>query len=165
MAQVYGEELRKIVLATKQRAIDAIDRRSERIANWETDEEDCFVSQRVEENAIRECDLQLNILDGDGCMDFDAVMDENGNERRVRQVHTRYGWKYVADVSKDNTVWASSMNALLKKTGWHTETIRVPCWTKFSTPYGGMMGVYCGSYEVVRWHTNMVTGEYVGYPN
>ena len=25
--------------------------------------------------------------------------------------------------------------------------------------------VMSGSTEVVRWHTNMVTGEYVGYPD
>lgn len=164
MSRLYGEELRKSILATKQQMLDAIESRDERIKNWETDEDDCFISQRVEENAIRECNLQLEILSGDGMMDYDAVIDQEGNERRVRQVHTKYGWAYASDISSDKTVFASSIKALCKKTGWHQETIRVPCWTKFSTPYGGMMGVYCGSYEVVRWHTNMVTGEYFGYP-
>ena len=166
MPKVYGEELRKSILETKQRMIDAIDRRAERIRNWETDEDDCFMSQRVEEHAIQECNLQLSILDGDGMMDYNAVFDADGNERRVREVHTRYGWKCATDIREDGnekTVFANSRKALCKKLGWHEETIRVPCWTKFSSPYGGMMGAYCGSYEVVRWHTNMVTGEYVGF--
>ena len=160
MAKLFGEELRKSILETKQRMIDAIENRAERIRNWETDEDDCFMSQRVEENAIRECDLQLEILKGDGCMDFEGWFDPDGNEVYVRWVNTRYGGAYVW-----NGIFASSEKALAKKTGLTRKTIRVPVWTKFSTPYSGMMGVYCGSYEITRWHTNMVTGEYVGYPN
>ena len=157
MAQ-YGESLRKIIEARKARNIEAIENRSRRIANWETDEEDCFISQRVEENAIRECDMQLEILKGDGCMDFEAWFDGD-KEVRVRWVRTRYGGAYVW-----NGIFASSAKALMKKTGLTRKTIRVPAWTHYETPYSGMMGAYCGSYEVTRWHTNMVTGEYVGYP-
>lgn len=159
MAKVYGEELKQQIIAQKERLQAAIDRRAERINNWETDEDDCFVSQRVEANGIRECDLQISILNGDGCMDYEGWFDQDGKEVRVRCVHTRYGWAYVY-----NGVFASSEKALAKKTGLTRRTIRVPVWTKFSTPYGGMLGVYSGSYEMVRWHTNMVTGEYVGYP-
>ena len=160
MAKIYGEELKRAIMKQRETLQAAIDRRAERIANWETDEDDCFMSERVEQNGIRECDLQLDILSGDGCMDLDAWFDTDGNEVRVRCVKTRYGWAYVW-----NGVFASSEKALAKKTGLTRKTIRVPIWTKFSTPYSGMMGAYCGSYEVVRWHTNMVTGEYVGYPD
>lgn len=160
MAQLFGEELRKSIEQEKATLQAAIDRRSERIANWETDEDDCFISQRVEESGIRNCDMRLNILDGDGCMDFEGWFDPEGKEVYVRYVNTRFGGAYVW-----NGIFASSEKALAKKTGLTRKTIRVPVWTKFSSPYGGMMGVYCGSYEVVRWHTNMVTGEYVGYPS
>ena len=156
----YGEELKAEVLKTKARMQEALDRRDERIANWETDEDDCFLSIRVEQNAISECNMQLKILDTDGTEEFEAVFDENGSEVRVRNVNTKYGWKVVG-----NGVWANSRKALLKKTGWTTRKIRVPVWTKFVPSGSGMMGVYGGSYEVVRWHTNMVTGEYVGYPD
>jgi len=160
MAKVYGEELRKAILAERATLVASMERRAERIRNWETDEDDCFISERVEANGIRECDLQLEILKGDGMMDFEGWFDQDGNEVRVRWVHTRYGGAYVW-----NGIFASSEKALMKKTGLTKKGIRVPCWTKFSTPYGGMLGVYSGSYEVVRWHTNMVTGEYVGYPD
>lgn len=160
MAKVYGEELKAAILKHKQTLIDAIERREERIRNWETDEDDCFLSERVEESGIRECNIQLEILSGDGMMDYEGWFDEDGNEVHVRWVHTRYGGACVW-----NGIFASSEKALMNKTGLTKKKIRVPCWTKFCTPYSGLMGAYCGSYELVRWHTNMVTGEYVGYPD
>ena len=99
------------------------------------------------------------ILNGDGTMDFDAIIDENGKEVWVKYVNTRFGGAYVG-----RGIFANSIKALLKKTGWHTETIKVPMWVKFTTSGSGLCGVYQGEYQVVRWHTNMVTGEYVGFP-
>lgn len=160
MARIYGKELRESIMKDKERLIAAIERRAERIANWETDEDDCFMSQRVEEQGISECNMQLAILDGDGLGEFEVVKDSEGNEIRTHWVHTRYGWKIVA-----NGIFANSLKALLKKTGWHTEIIKAPIWTKFVANGSGLMGVYSGSYQTVRWHTNMVTGEYVGYPD
>lgn len=157
---LYGDELRKSILATKECLIARIEERNTRIANWETDEDDCFLSQRVEERAISECNMQLSILDGDGTMTIDAVIDQDGNEVHTRWVNTRYGLKIVG-----KGIFANSVKALLKKTGWTSKEIQVPCWTKFCSSGSGLLGVYGGSYEVVRWHTNMVTGEYVGYPN
>lgn len=159
MAKVYGEQLRESILATKARMQEAIERRMRRIDNCETDMDDCFISQHVEQDAIRECNMQLEILDGDGCMDYVATFDENGNEVSVRWVHTRFGGAYVG-----RGIFASSRKALIKKTGWTEKTIRVPAWTKFISNGRGMCGVMNGGTEVVRWHTNMKTGEYVGYP-
>lgn len=159
MARAYGKELRALIVAERERMEAAIESRAQRIANWETDEDDCFMSQRVEEQAIANCNKQLHILDGDGLMDFTAVFDENGQEVYVKWVHTRYGGAYVG-----RGIFASSRKALLKKTGWHEEMIRVPVWTRFEAAGSGLYGAYAGSYEEVRWHTNMVTGEYVGYP-
>ena len=141
---------------------NAIAHRQERIDNCETDMDDCFVSQHIEEDAIRECNMQLAILDGDGCMDYTAVFDENGKEVNVHGFINQWGrWTVVG-----NGIFASSTKALLKKTGWTEKTIRVPAWTKFCTGSGrGMCAVMNGSTEIVRWHTNMKTGEYVGYPD
>ena len=161
MAKLFGEQLRESILETKRRMQAAIDRRAERIANWETDEEDCFISEHVEQDAIRECNMQLEILDGDGCWDWDVFLDENGKEVRVHCFTNKWGGdSYVA-----NGVFASSLKSLLKKTGLKPAKIRVPVWTKFVANGSGMYGVYAGSTQVVRWHTNMVTGEYVGYPD
>lgn len=156
----YGEELRKEIEERKQRVYDIIDRREERIANCEYDWDDCFVSSHIDADQIRECNMQLEILKGDGTMEIEAIFDENGKEVNVRWVHTRYGGSYVG-----RGIFARSKQALCKKTGWTTKTISVPCWTKFVTSGTGMAGVCSGHTEIVRWHTNMVTGEYVGYPD
>ena len=157
--KLYGEELRKSIEASKARYLEAIEDRARRIANWETDEDDCFMSQRVEENAICECNMQLEILKGDGCMDWEAWFDGD-KEVNCRWVKTRYGSALVY-----NGVFASSPKAMEKKTGLTRKTIRVPAWTKFCSAGSGLYGVYAGSYQLVCWHTNMVTGEYVGYPD
>lgn len=159
--KLYGEDLVKSIKDERKRIIKNMEERNERIANWETDEDDCFVSSRSDQQSLHNCEMRLEILNTDGLMDFEGVFDENGEEIWVKWVHTRYGGAFVG-----RGVFASSIKALLKKTGWHTEMIKVPVWTKFvSGPGGGLCGTYTGSYELVRWHTNMVTGEYVGYPN
>lgn len=157
----FGEELKASIIETKKRMQAAIDRRWERIDNCEVEMDDCFISQHVEEDAIRECNMQLAILDGDGCMDYDAIFDENGNEVSAHWFINKWGKSTVVA----NGVFASSMKALLKKTGWTTKTIRVPAWTKFIASGSGMCGVMNGGTKMVRWHTNMKTGEYVGYPD
>ena len=157
----YGKELRESIIKTKERMQEAIERRQERIDNCEVDMDDCFISEHVEQDAIRECNMQLSILDGDGCMDYDAIFDENGKEVRTHWFENQWGKMTIVG----NGVFASSRSALLKKTGWTEKTIRVPCWTKFCASGSGMCGVMNGSTEIVRWHTNMKTGEYVGYPD
>lgn len=158
--KLYGEELKKSIIKQRQRLIDAMNRREERISNCETDYDDCFISIHIEQDGIRACNMQIKILDGDGMMDYNTVVDENGNEVRVHFFTNKWGKESVVG----NGVFASSFKALLKKTGWVEKTIRVPAWTKFCTNGSGMSGVMSGSTEVVRWHTNMKTGEYVGYP-
>ena len=89
-------------------------------------------------------------------------VDENGEEVSVHWFENK--WRRTTCVARG--VFASSIKALLKKTGWTQKTIRVPVWVKFCAGSGsGMCAVYTGSYQQVRWHTNMVTGEYVGYPD
>ena len=159
--KIYGEQLRQQIIETKARMQAAIDRRAERIARWETDEDDCFISQHVEEDAIRECNMQLEILDGDGTWEWNVIVDQDGKEVPIHWFTNKWG----SDTVVGRGVFASSIKALLKKTGWTETTIRVPVWTKFVSGGSGMYGVYCGSTQVVRWHTNMKTGEYVGYPD
>lgn len=160
MAQLFGEELRKVIIADKERTLASIKERNARIDNLETDFDDCFMSIKGDQQSLEKYELELSILDGDGTMDYDAVIDEDGNEVNVRYVNTRFGGAFVG-----RGIFANSIKALLKKTGWHTETIKVPMWVKFTSSGSGLCGVYNGQYQIVRWHTNMVTGEYVGYPD
>lgn len=143
-------------------AIEAIQKdRNERIANCETDEDDCFMSARIDEQSLAKLKKQLAILETDGCMDYEAIVDGNGNEVNVHWFKNKWGGYSIVG----RGVFASSEQALLKKTGWTKKTIRVPVWVDFVAGNGGgMCSAYTGGYKNVRWHTNMVTGEYVGYP-
>lgn len=156
---LYGKELAESI----KRSIENIKRcqedRARRIANWETDEDDCFMSMRVEEHALSEYNKQLRILETDGLGEFEVIVDQAGNVVRTHWFENKWRkWTIVG-----NGVFASSLEALLKKTGWHKEYRRYPIWTRFVSGGRGLYGVYTGSYQTCRWHTNMVTGEYVGY--
>ena len=159
MKKLYGTALKTSILNTKARLMAAIEDRQNRINNCETDMDDCFISERMERNGLVECDKQLEILSNDGLMDYDAIFDKDGNEIWVHWVNTRYGGAYVG-----RGIFASSIKALLRKTGWTMKTIQVPCWTKSVCHGSGLCGAFNSTIEIVRWHTNMVTGEYVGYP-
>lgn len=158
----YGKELAEEIKKEIEHTEAIQKRRDERIANWETDEDDCFLSIRVEEQSLDKCRKQLAILETDGLMDFETIVDENGKEVYVHEFRNKWGgWSVVG-----RGIFASSKEALLKKTGWQKKVIRVPVWVKFiGGAGGGLCSVYSGSYQRVRWHTNMVTGEYVGYPD
>lgn len=159
---LYGEQLAESIRQERQRYVDALERRDQRIADGWTDEDDCFVSIRTEQQGIRKCDMQLSILETDGTMEITAIFDNDGNEVHVHDFENK--WRRTTYVARG--VFASSIPALLKKTGWTQKKIKVPCWVQFcSGSGGGMCAVYTGSYRIVRWHTNMVTGEYIGYPN
>lgn len=160
--KLYGEALRESIEREIEHIHEIQIEREKRIADGWTDYDDCFMSIRTDAQAIDKCRKQLEILKGDGCMDYEAIFDENGKEVRTHWFRNKWG----GDTIVGNGVFASSEKALLKKTGWTKKTIRVPVWVKFHGGCGGgMLGVYTGSYEYVRWHTNMVTGEYVGYPD
>lgn len=161
MAKYFGAELAKRIEQRKHDLIESMEERNKRIAEGWTDYDDCFMSIRSESRAISECNMQLEILKGDGLMEIEAIFDEDGDEVNVHPFCNKWGrTSYVG-----RGIFASSINALLKKTGWVKKTVRVPVWTKFCAGSGGgMCAVYTGTVEYVRWHTNMVTGEYVGYP-
>ncbi len=157
--KLFGDALIERIEQDIQHYEELIRDRAKRIDNGMTDMDDCFISERVERSAITEAKMQLEILRGDGCEERDVVIDENGEDVGARWVQTRYGNKVVA-----RGVFANSINALCKKTGWTETTRRIPVWTKWIPCGIGLLGACYGSYEKVRWHTNMKTGEYVGYP-
>jgi len=158
--KLYGSDLKDQLIKDRQRILDTMAERNSRINQGVTDYDDCFMSIKVEQGRLSEIDMQLKILASDGLRNEEALFDENGNEVSMRWVSTKYGTRIVA-----NGIFASSVKALIKKTGFELKTIRVPCWTRFVTSGSGLCGVYSGSYIMDRWHTNMVTGEYVGYPD
>ena len=161
MTQVYGKELAERIREDLNRTYEIIDDRNRRISDWQTDEDDCFFSIRMDEQSIEQCKMKLSILESDGTRPFTVVVDENGKIVKTHWFKNNWGGESIVG----NGVFASSMRALLKKTGWHQEERNYPVWVKFVANGSGMFGAYTGSYQVVRWHTNMVTGEYVGFDN
>lgn len=157
----FGKELKESIQKELNDVLENQANREERINKGETDFDDCFLSIHTDEIHRRECELRISILDGDGLMDYEAIVDDNGNEIPIHWFKNKYGGMSVVG----RGIFANSINALLKKTGWKQETIKVPCWTKICCNGLGMLGVYNSYVSITRWHTNMVTGEYVGYPN
>lgn len=90
MKKLYGAELARIIKEERQRYVAALERRDKRIADGITDEDDCFMSIRVEEQGIRKCDMELSILDTDGTMEIDAIFDTDGNEVFVHTAVARH---------------------------------------------------------------------------
>ena len=56
-----------------------MDERNERIAKGETDEDDCFISIKVNSDAIKEANMQIAIIKQGGTAWFDWYMDMDGN--------------------------------------------------------------------------------------
>lgn len=158
--KLYGEELKKIIEREIEQIHEIQKDRDRRIADGWTDEDDCFMSIRTNSQSLERCRMQLKILEGDGLDDFKVIVDEDGNEVYVHEFRNKWGgYSWVG-----RGIFASSLKALLKKTGWVEKTIKAPVWVKFyGGSGGGMLGVFTGSYGYCRWHTNMVTGEYVGF--
>ena len=161
MAKVFGFELAEQIRKSIENRKQIIADRNRRISNWETDEDDCFMSIKLDDEFLCEAEKQLKILATDGTQPFSVIVDNEGNVVRTHWFTNKWGGNTIVG----NGVFASSVKALLKKTGWHEETRNYPVWTKFVPNGTGLCGVYGGSYQTVRWHTNMVTGEYVGFDN
>ena len=80
MKRLFGAELAASIEREMQRIREVQQERDERISRGETDYDDCFVSIRSDAQALDRCRMELDILKGDGCVDFDAIIDENGEE-------------------------------------------------------------------------------------
>lgn len=161
--KLYGQKLAEDIQKRIEDTYKIIDNRNERINNWETDEDDCFLSQRTDEQAISNYRKQLDILKTDGFMDYQIYVDKNNVEHSIGYFRNKFGrYSYVTTIDNQK-IYANSEAALMKKTGLIIKKVKVPCWTKFCSNGSGLYGVYTGSYEICRWHTNMVTGEYFGF--
>ena len=163
MREIYGKELAEAIRASIKQTQEIMAERASRIASGQTDMDDCFLSQRIEDQSMGEYDMQLRILEGDGFITEEVCVDADDNEYRVGSFINQ--WRrdtYVVTVNGQK-FYASSKKALCKKSGLILKRVKVPAWTRFCTNGKGLCGVYSGSYQIVRWHTNMVTGEYFGF--
>lgn len=156
----YGNELIEDLEKEIETLQGAIDRRAERIARWETDEDDCFISERVESRGIQLNRDKIRLIKDGGCSWFLEYATLDGTLVDARWCQTKYGYKLRAEMPDGSVVWTTSDTAKgLAKRGLKRVRCKRPAWFAFKSPYGGMMGVYSGSYELFPSDWNYATGE------
>lgn len=160
--QRFGDELVRSLKETLASLKCIRNDRQGRIASGVTDIDDCFISDKCDEERMCEIREQIRIIENGGTMKSKTLFDKNGVEVRVYKAKTKYGLCVCCEVD-GKTVYSQSVEKLAVKSGFQFRTVEVPCWTKMESSGSGMFGAYTATYQVVRWHTNMATGEYVGY--
>lgn len=140
----------KAIMADRQRRIDA----------WQTDEDDCFISQRCDERGINLAKDKIALIKDGGCMWFTEYATLDGKIVNARWCNTRYGSSLRAEMPDGTVVWTTATTAkgLARKGLKMVECLR-PAWFAFHSSHGGMMGVYTGDYVPFPSHTNYATGE------
>lgn len=157
---MYGTELINKLEAEITTLQAALDRRAERIANWETDEDDCFISERCESRGISVAKNKIALIKDGGCAWFPEYATLDGQIVKAHWCQTRFGSSLRAEMPDGTVVWttASTAKGLAKKGLKRVECLR-PAWYAYSSPYSGMMGVYCGDYVLFPSDYNYATGE------
>lgn len=157
---VYGQEL----INRLERDIDlnkkAISDRIDRINQGLTDIDDCFISQRCEERGIRNAEDKIRLIKDGGCSWFREYATLDGTLVNAHWCNTKFGSSLRAEMPDGSVVWTTALTAkgLAKKGLKMVECLR-PAWFKFSSGYGGMLGVYSGSYVLFPSDVNYATGE------
>ena len=156
----YGAELIKKLEAEIEVLQGSVDHREERIANWETDEDDCFISQRCESRGIQVAKDKIELIKDGGCAWFLEYATLDGTLVKAKWCNTKYGSSLRVEMPDGSVVWTTSSTAkgLAKRGLKRVECLR-PAWYAFSSPYSGMLGVYSGSYVLFPSDWNYATGE------
>lgn len=157
---LFGTELINKLESEIKLMQDALDRRAERIARWETDEDDCFISERCESRTIAVNRNKIALIKDGGCAWFVEYATLDGQIVNAKWCNTKFGCSLRAEMPDGSVVWTTADTAKgLAKKGLKKVTCKRPAWYSFKTPYGGMMGVYAGDYELFPSDWNYATGE------
>lgn len=157
---MYGQELiDKLNREIESLKADMSDR-SKRISDWQTDEEDCFVSQRCDERAICLAQDKIELLKNGGCEWFTEYATLDGTLVSARWCKTKYGTSLRACMPDGSIVWTTSSTAKgLAKKGLKKVLCLRPAWFAFHSNGTGMFGVYTGQYVTFPSDVNYATGE------
>ena len=157
---VYGAELIERLEKEIVTLQEAMNRRAERIANWETDEDDCFISERCESRGIKLAKDKIDLIKDGGCAWFTEYATLDGTIVKARWCNTKYGSSLRVEMPDGKVVWTTAITAKgLAKKGLKKVECKRPAWFAFSSPYSGMLGVYAGSYELFPSDINYATRE------
>lgn len=157
---VYGPELIAQLEAENARLRAAMDERAQRVADWQTDEDDCFLSQRVEERAISTNRDKIDLLRRGGLAWFQEYATTGGELVNARWCNTRYGCRLRVVFPDGRVVWTSADTKKgLARVGLRRVRCLRPAWFCFKSSGAGLAGVYSGSYFLFPSDTNYATGE------
>lgn len=160
IAQRRIESLRKEI--EDKRALMAD--RQQRIAAGQTDMEDCFVSERSNQQAIDLANTKIEILENGGLAEFDCLRDlETGEVVSTKRLKGQWGWcwriddahvakfgKFVGDASRESTY---------TRKGLKSGTCMLPAWACFDTYGTGMAGAYSAFVKVFPSNKNYAIEE------
>ena len=161
----YGAELIAQLEAEIVRMQESIDNRYDRIERGLTDMDDCFISQKVESEGIATNRQMIDLIKNGGTAWFLDYATLDGQLVDAMWCNTKYGWKLRVKMPDGDVIWTASDTAKgLAKRGLKKVEVLCAAWFKYSSPCGGMAGVYAGSYQLCRSEFNYATGETVTEP-
>ena len=157
---MYGNELIKKLEAEIATLQGALERRVERINNWETDKDDCFISERCESRSLALAQNKIALIKDGGCAWFPEYATLDGTIVRAKWCDTKYGCKLRVEMPNGEVKWTTANTAKgLAKIGLKRVVCKRPAWYAFTSPYSGMLGVYSGDYSLFPSDYNYATGE------
>lgn len=157
---LYGEKLIESLRKDIDLMQKAIDERWNRINEGLTDIDDCFISQRCEERGIATAKEKIALIENGGYAWFREYATLDGRLVNAHWCNTKYGYKLRVEMPDGSVVWttATTKSGLARKGIQQVECLR-SAWFKFSSGYGGMLGVYSGDYVLFPSDRNYATGE------
>lgn len=156
----YGQALIERLEAQRETVKKQIANRQERIDNWETDIDDCFISIKVDSDSLSQIDMKLHLLRNGGTSWFLEYATLDGTIIKARWCNTKYGTKLRAVMPNGEVVWTSSDTSKgLAKRGIKKVLCKRPAWIRFYSGDSGLMGVMTGSYGEFPSDVNYATGE------
>ena len=156
----YGQELIEMLEKEIANYAEVMADRQRRIDAWQTDEDDCFISQCCDKRGIKLAKDKIALIKDGGCMWFPEYATLDGTLIKARWCNTKYGYSLRAEMPDGSVVWttADTKKGLAKK-GIKKVMCKRPAWFAFHSSQGGMMGVYTGSYVPFPSDFNYATGE------
>ena len=141
-----------------------MDNRAQRINEGSTDMDDCFVSQRSNEQAISLAKAKIEILENGGLAPFQCLRDlETGEVVTTTIFNGKYGlcWRiddeHVAKFGR--YVGAAARESTYTRKGLKLDEVQLPAWACFATNGKGMAGAYSAFVKVFPSNKNWATEE------
>lgn len=148
--KVTVEELEEKI----ERTIACKRERAERIANCETDERDCFLSMRAEDNYIDKLEARIRIIKDGGYAWFVEYATLDGQLCDSCLVSTKYGYKLKVYMPDGEIVFTTARTEKgLAKKGIKKVMVRRVAWAESRKGWNEPFGIYPTKF-------NRATGEY-----